>query len=197
VNTHEKTDESIPLNLTGKKILGKEMLYDFYAKYHFIGGGSTFSARAEFLKKIPIENKQIGYTIDEYLVLSVLSQGYTYSVKKPLSIYRVHEGSYSSEERRKIDALAKRAILKCISKQKMDKAILKLYELRTKVAELKHKESTGAKNMNDIKGLWHFLIVNFAFYNKDILNIVRNYKILQRSLPMFVINIARKLKHEN
>ena len=194
VHTNERRDENIPSNLLGKKMLGREMLYNFYAKYHFIGGGSTFSARAEFLKKIPIEDKQMGYTIDEYLVLFVLSQGYTYFVKNPLSIYRVHEGSYSSDERRKIDVLATRAILQSISRQEMDAAVLKLYELRTKVAELKLKESTGSKNMNDIKDLWHFLIANFAFYSKDILNIVRNYKILQRSLPMFVFNIAKKFK---
>ncbi len=137
-----KTLEKFPRFLRGK-VHGKELLRYFYGINKFYGCGSSFAGRAEALKQIPINRKDIGYSIDAYLVLFCANAGWAYFMDEPLSLYRVHDGAYSAKERvkrAKIDMEANKAISEEIFKDgSFDNKIKILQLLKFKSSELKFK----------------------------------------------------------
>lgn len=189
-----KRKERFPKLMHGK-IYGKHLLRYFYKINRFIGCGSSFAGRAEVLKKMPINKKEINYAIDAYMVIFTANQGYSYFMEKPLSLYRVHGGAYSLKDqgrRAEIDMLANEAILSEIIKLDFDKDIKTLQGLKVKISQLKAKEFSGEKSISDIKDLWSYVIGNRNILGKDIFTIIKNYHILQRSLPTFLVSIFRK-----
>jgi glycosyltransferase involved in cell wall biosynthesis len=193
-----KKKEPVPNQILNKKISGKHILNYFYTRNWFVGGGSTVAGRSELIKKLQI-SKEMYMFIDEFIVLSLLNKGFSFYLTEPLSFYRIHDLNYSTlnVKMKTKNVEASKAILAEIMKEDFDEKIKKLYTLKTIVTDLRYKEQTNHKSFSDIIGLWAFVFKNIFTFNKDVFKITKNYTVLQRSLPMFVINIARKLKHEN
>ena len=191
-----KKEEKIPAKIKGQKIYGKDLLHYFYKINRFIGCGSSFAARADVLKKIPINKREMNYAIDAYMVLFSANAGYSYFMDEPLSLYRVHGAAYSlkdAQKRAEIDMLANQAILSEIKGLDFDEDIKTFQTLKTKISQLKFREFSGEKTISDIKGFWPYVVNNRKIFGKDIFSIIKNYRILQRSTPTSILNIFRKL----
>ena len=196
-NKDIKNVESIPNEIKGHKICGKDLLRYFYKINKFIGCGSTFAARTEIVKEIPINKKEINYTIDAYLILFCANSGYSFFMEEPLSLYRIHGNAYSlkgQEKRAEIDMFANEAILSEIEGKNFDKRVKVLQKLKTKISKLKYKELTNEKRISNILDVWLFILNNCDIICKDLLQIVKSYKVFQRSLPQFIFNLFRKSK---
>ncbi|UCG34857.1 MAG: glycosyltransferase family 2 protein [Candidatus Omnitrophota bacterium] len=190
-----KKQEKLPAKICGKKICGKDLVKFYYKRNKFFGLGSTISARAEAIKRIPINGKDIGYTIDEYLAMFLMEKGDAFFIEELLSLYRVHSKSYSIKklkERARLDALARKFMLSLILASSFDEEIKALAILKAKIAELKLKEIKGIKSFFDIKDLWLHILSNRRLFGKDIFKIIKDYRILQRSMPVLAINLLRK-----
>lgn len=190
-----KREERIPDKIKGKKIYGKELLRYFYKINKFFGCGSSFAGHSEILKKIPIDKREINYTIDFYMILFSANKGYSYFTEEPLSLYRVHGGAYSLKDvkkRAEIDMLANETILSEIINLDFDEEIKVSQALKTKISQLKFKEFSGTKATSDVRDLWFYIVNNRKIFGKDIISIIKNYHIVQRSLPTSIINFLRK-----
>jgi glycosyltransferase involved in cell wall biosynthesis len=179
-----KNPEKFPGFLRGK-VYGKDILRYFYKINKFYGCGSSFAGRAEILKKIPINRKEIGYSIDGYLVLFCANAGYAYFCDVPLSLYRVHDIAYSlknKRERAKIDAEANEAILEEVKKGNFEEEIESLCTLKIKTSQLKTKEMAGNKTLSDIASLWSFVFKNRKKFGVGLFKLIKSYKLAQRSV---------------
>jgi glycosyltransferase involved in cell wall biosynthesis len=180
-----KNAERFPKFMRGRKIYGKDILNFFYKINKFYGCGSSFCGRADILKKIPINKKEIGYSIDALLVLFSANSGYGYFIDELLSLYRLHSRAYSSEEsikRAEIDFFANEAILQEIEQGNFEEEIKMLQALKVKISRLKFKELHRKKTMSDVLEVWRFVMANRKVLGKDFLRIIRNYRFIQRSV---------------
>lgn len=194
-----KGAEQIPETLTGRRILGKDLLAYFYKKIGIIyGGGSTFAARAEVLKHVLIP-KEVDMFIDEYLVLVTLNQGYSFFIEHPLSIWRIHEKNFSNGSETNISKVKLErniasidAILANLSNVGLEEELKILYQLKSKVASLAIKEKLQQKSFSDVLSLWLCILYTFSFFGTQTFGIVKNYPILNRTLPDSLLML---LKH--
>jgi glycosyltransferase involved in cell wall biosynthesis len=181
-----KKVESVPDKIMGQKIRGQDLLLYFLKNNRFIGGGSTFAGRSEMLKKIDI-SKEMGFSVDAYLVYYSLNQGASFFMDEPLSLYRLHAGAYSlknASQRSEIDAIANKAILSEMRGASFHDDIKLLQELRTIISDIKYKEFTGTKKSSDVLSLWSFVWTHRKAFGRDIFKIIAKYRILQRSMPI-------------
>ena len=188
--------EKLPAFISGKRRKGAEIIRFFMRNNCFFGGGSSFAGRADILKKISI-HKNMGYSIDAYMVYFLMSKGYSYYFDESLSYYRINPDSYSvknPKERAEMDMLANKAILEQINNNDFDDGVKILYKLKTDISELKFREFSGEKTLQDVLNLWRELSKNSKIINCNMLCLARKYKLLQRSLPSAFINIAQKIK---
>lgn len=197
INTREI--EKISKDILEHKIWGKDLLSYFYTRRILFGGGSTFAARSDVLKDLNIP-KAVDMWIDEYLVLMILNQGYSYFINQPLSVWRIHGKNFSNSppSPQSIEAKTFRskksveAVFDSILKSDFSKEIKKLYLLNIMVSEIALKESLNTKSVFDIWNLWIFLLKNFA--GKDLPLIIKCYTVLNRSLPTPIFKALKKLK---
>ena len=179
-----KRQEKFP-RLMQDKVYGKELLRYFYKINRFIGCGSSFTGRADILKKILINRNEIGYSIDLYLVLFCANAGYAYFCDEPLSLYRMHSITYSSKQRIKraeIDMLANEAIMAEVQQEDFDERIKTSQALKTMVAQLKLKEICREKKMSDVIKVWRFVLTNCSLLEGNLFSVIKNYRLLQRSV---------------
>ena len=188
--------EKLPAFISGKKRKGSEIIRFFMRNNCFFGGGSSFAGRADILKKIAIY-KDMGFSVDAYMVYFLMSKGCSYYLDEPMSYYRITPDSYSSKEpnvRAEMDMSANKAISEEINKSGFDDDIKLLYKFKTDISELKFKEFSGEKTFRDILGLWRELFKNSNAINCSTLSLIKKYGLLQRSLPSSFAGIARKIK---
>lgn len=198
INDNKKSPESIPKHIIGKKIDGQELLTYFYTNRMLFGGGSTFAARRETLRKFSIP-KEIDMFIDEYLVMCTLNQGASYFIDAPLSVWRIHSNNYSGTISSNNNKSKRLRSLKSVegilnNLHDFDDNIRKLYTLNYKVLEIADKEKIGNKEISDILSMWSFLLRNFKFLSPHFLTIIKSYTLLNRSLPTFIIDWLRATK---
>jgi len=201
VNDNTKTIESIPRYCKGRKIFGKDLLSYFYKRKMLFGGGSTFAARSEILKQIVIP-KEVDMFIDEYLVLFTLGHGYTFFIDQPLSIWRIHGKNFSNmisrvnidETKMQRSMNGMKAVLSALLESNFEEDIKKLYLLKIKMSEIAIKEQEGRKSFWDIMDLWKYILANLRIFGLDIFRIIKNYTILNRSLPTHVLRLLKQLK---
>lgn len=194
-----KTDEVIPQGCLGKRKSGKELLSCFYKRRVLYGGGSTFAARTEIVKRFLIP-KQVDMFIDEYLLLLTLNQGDSFFIKQPLSLWRIHGKNFSASSSngarinktkvlRKLESVE--AVLTYVLKSDFDEEIKSLYRLKAKVEELGSKEQLDDKSISDIIMLWSCLPDLFRVFGLGTLGIIRSYKVLNRTLPTSTLNLLK------
>jgi glycosyltransferase involved in cell wall biosynthesis len=197
-----RTSEQLPDWLIGRKISGKEVLLEFYKKRILFGGGSTFSARAEVLKRCPIP-EEVDMYIDEYLLLATLNNGYSYFIECPLSVWRVHGENYSEVDKgKKYSSLARakgersrdsiNAVLSAVLTGDFELEMKMLYTLKTKVSQIAISEQAGNKSYADVLDLWKYLMGTFKVFGKESFTIMRSYTVLNRTLPTPVLQLAKR-----
>lgn len=188
--------EPVPDEIKGQKIFGKKLLSYFYRRKILFGGGSTFTGRAEVLKGVPIK-KDVDMYIDEYLVLFTLNNGYSFFIKEPLSMWRIHDRNFSDSNYNLESMIRNRksmeAVLSEVLKNDFEEEVKKLYLLKTKISDLAIKEVFGKKSFSDIFSLWLYIFKNLIIFNKDIFKITKSYTVLNRSLPTFMLRLLKKL----
>ena len=199
VDNNKKSAEAIPKSIIANKIAGKELLIDFYRKRMLFGGGSTFAARKETLRKFSIP-KEVDMYIDEYLVMCTLNQGYSYFIDSPLSVWRIHNNNYSGTisnannyEQKGLRGLKSiEGILNNLDG--FDTDIRLIYTLKYKISEITYKEGIGNKKISDILGMWSFFLKNFNIFNSHSFPIIKSYSLINRTLPSFLLNWLRVMK---
>jgi glycosyltransferase involved in cell wall biosynthesis len=196
-----ETPEPVPADLLNRKLNGKELLKRFYTDRIFYGGGTTFSVRAETMKKIPIPAGVDMYT-DEFLWLAVLNEGSSYFIDKNLSVARAHSQNFSRfiqdkntivrKQKRLIDSSA--VLNTFVQNHPFDPEIKRLMTLTHAVREIAFEENYGTKTAWQIFSLWQkaFQIVKPG--DKDFLKIIKKYTLLNRTLPAFLLKGLKKLK---
>jgi glycosyltransferase involved in cell wall biosynthesis len=195
-----KNVEPVPDIILSRKIPGKELLSYFYKRGILFGGGSTFTVRADVLKQSIIP-KSVDMFIDEYLALIALNQGYSFFIEQPLSLWRIHGKNYSNgsvtniheaQLQRKIDSLE--SVIYNLHYINLEKDIERLYKLKNKVLDLYLKEQLGVKSVADILSLWSCIFNLFVIYGENTWEIIKNYPILNRTLPIFLLRQLKRAK---
>ena len=196
VDTNTETSEEIPQEILGKKILGKDLLTYFYRRRILFGGGSTFAARADVMKALPIP-REVDMYMDEYLLLTTLNQGYSFLLEEPLSIWRIHTTNFSQNKsadsyklQRSLNSVE--AVLKQMSVLDFDEELRRLYQLKTMSLSLAIKEQLEQKTWSDIMHLLRCMSDNARFFGWDIVEIVKNQHLLNRILPTPVIKLLKQ-----
>jgi len=194
VDDDSKKSEQIPEIIMGKKMLGKDLLYYFYKRGILFGGGSTFAARNEVLRTVKIP-KEVDMFIDEYLLLVSLTQGYSFLIEQPLSIWRIHGKNFSNTcldannyklpIQRKIASLD--SVLNNLVNLDIAEDLEVLYSLRNKILSLYIKEKIDQKYLSDILRLWFDVYRIFSFFGYEGFEILKNYHILNRTLPTGIL----------
>lgn len=201
VNDNTKTVEAIPEEIIETKLWGKKLLSYFYKQRMLFGGGSTFATRTDVAKKFKIP-KAVDMYIDEYLVLLSLREGYSYFIKDPLSVWRIHGKNFSDvsldreyyqrKSQRSISSME--AVLESLIEQEFDPEIVKFYTLKNQVAIAAIKESLGEKSLSDIINIWSYILKNFRVPPKELVKIIKHYTILNRSLPTPILKLLKEAK---
>lgn len=194
--------ENIPQDILNRKISGNELLSYFYRRGILFGGGSTFAARADVLKRFVIP-REVDMYIDEYLVIATNCQGgYSYFLDDPLSAWRIH-GKNFSVGKTEVDQLKLRertyrnlasveAVLANLIKLGVEEEIFRIYRLKYLALALSVKEQFGEKSWTDILSLYQALMEESVFFGADLLKIVRSYKLLNRTLPSSIISFLKR-----
>ena len=203
VNDNTKVVESIPEVLKGHKAIGKNILSYLYKRKMLFGGGSTFAARTQALRTFAIP-KEVDMFIDEYLVLFTLNCGYSFFIEEPLSIWRIHGNNFSEtnfdleiyqvKNQRSIASME--AVLSSLSASEFSPDIIQLYSLKNKVVKLAMKEQLEQKYLADILDLWLTLIINIRFFGLNFIKIIKNYTILNRTLPTSILKLLKQVKRK-
>ena len=197
-----KSPESIPRKIIANKIAGKELLTYFYRRRMLFGGGSTFAARSETVKKFSIP-KEVDMYIDEYLVMCTLNQGYSYFIESPLSVWRIHGKNYSGDasdgKKHEIKMIRSLKSIEGIltNLDDFDHDIRKLYELKYKILEIIYKEEKGTKKVDDILKMWSYFFMNFNVLDPRSFTVVKSHSLFARTLPNFILNWLRLMKYKD
>ncbi|NJL76458.1 MAG: glycosyltransferase family 2 protein [Saprospiraceae bacterium] len=201
IKEEEKTEkiEPIPNWMKEKELNGLELNRFFLENNMLFGGGSTYAARANVLKRMPIP-KEVDMYIDEYLIFATLLYGNSYFFAKPLSVWRVHGKNYSGKVRTK-EAVAKRhqrllqsSIGTLHQLKKMEgipSGLIDLYAFKHQIRVISHKEKEGKKTWNDILQFWRY----YRFENKQSAKVLKQYSVRNRLIPQSLIKILKKIKY--
>lgn len=195
-NQHDGTFtiENIPDGIIGRAIDGSWLLQYFYNLNILFGGGTTYAAKAEILKKIVIP-AAVDMYIDEFLIVSILPFGKCYFMQEALSIWRVHQNNYSigittiNQKRHKENRLlnSSDALLYYLQKNNFAKKFVKLYTLKNATAHITLQENENKKNLKDI--------FNYAFKTFFILRPtwvqIKNYHVINRLIPLGLFNFLK------
>lgn len=196
-NDNTKDIEPIPTTIMGRKLWGRDLLSYLYKRNKLFGGGSTFAARTEVLKKLTIPPAAKLF-VDEYLVLFALNTGHSFIIDRPLSLYRIH-GNNDSHNQLRADIIKAQRDVKCqetilidVLQSDFQPEIKKLYTLKTKIAQLGIKEQLNQKSISEVLDLWVYVFSNMAVFKQDILRIIIAYTIVNKSLPRSAIALLKQ-----
>jgi glycosyltransferase involved in cell wall biosynthesis len=202
VDTDTSAVENIPSEILGRKIAGKELLAYFFRKNILFGGGSTFAARADVLNRFVIP-RDVDMFIDEYLVIAANCQeGYAYFIEDALSVWRIHGRNFSAHtvqtdqakvrQRSNRNLASMEAVLRYLPEMGVDEAILRVYQLKTLAFALAIKEEFHEKNWRDILKFCRVVLYESAFFGVRTVEIVRTYKLMNRTLPNSIISLIKQ-----
>jgi glycosyltransferase involved in cell wall biosynthesis len=200
VERNTKWSEVIPDPLLNTKLDGKHLLSFFYRRKMLFGGGSTFAARGNVLKQLPI-TKAVDMFIDEFLVLFTLNSGCSYFIREPLSVWRIHGTNYSGNQtnrslaqklERSLDS--RKAVLDALFASDFEPEIQRIYELNLKVMTITAKEQLGQKQVKEVMDLWMYLFKNRSSFKGKLLSIIKAYTLLNRTLPTSLLQSLRRIK---
>ena len=188
----ENGHELIPGELLEQKINGQVLLSHFYHQHILYGGGSTFAARADRLKKITIHG-EVDMYIDEFLILATLQEGFSYILKEPYSVWRVHGHNYSTSQsldEKKLLRLANssRGMLNSILQHNYPQEIKTIYLLKHKTREIYFKELLSRKSITDILKYAKFCFLS----NRYSFKLLKKYTAFNRLLPTALIKIVKR-----
>lgn len=195
VENEEPVPEPIPHSLLEKPINGSDLIQLFYKKNMLFGGGSTFSCRRIVFNRYTIPACADMY-IDEFLVLVALASGSSYFVKSPLSVWNVHNANYSivnskygvsKKDQRLLNS--SECILKFLEKENFSSELVKLFRLKHILRKIFFKEQVNDKTFSDVIQLTVALF-KYGPYSVDVL---RNYKVINRFLPTSAILLAKRV----
>lgn len=197
IDEDTKKIENIPVEVLGKRTAGKELLSYFYRNGIQFGGGSTFAARAENLRKLTIP-KEVDMYIDEFMLLATLNQGNSFFDNEPLSVWRVHNKNFSVRksvlnQKFQRSLASVEAVLNELPMLGIDEEIQRIYQLKSLGLSLALKEQLENKTVFDILTLGIAILDNASFFGLDILGIAKNLKLTNRFLPNFLINKLKKM----
>ncbi|MEN0045946.1 MAG: glycosyltransferase family A protein [Bacteroidota bacterium] len=187
--------EPIPEEIMGKVLGGEELSTYFLENNMLYGGGSTYAARAEFVKQLDI-TATVNQYIDEFLILGILPHGDAYLLNEALSVWRVHGKNYSGKRKTKEELHRKESELNASSKgtlnqlskiEAMPKYLLQLYEFKHQMRIISTKEKLKTKSLGDI---FRFF-AHFAFKNPQPLRILKKYKAFNRLIPLFFLKLLK------
>jgi glycosyltransferase involved in cell wall biosynthesis len=187
--------EPVPADIKNKDLNGKLLLVYFYRRRLLFGGGSTFAGRARTLKTIRIA-AAIDMCIDEYLVMWMLNAGESFFVNEPLSIWRIHGGNFSAQQRPADVGRVQRgmdAVLALVVSGQFDDEIKVLYVLKTRVARVAAKETTGEKSVQDVLDMWLWVIQHRRLFSGDVWRVIHRYTLVKRSLPTCILRLLKVL----
>ena len=190
--------EKIPKRFSEKKVFGKTLISHFYRTNTQFGGGSTFAVRRETVTRFPIP-KEVDMYIDEYMLLAALTQGCSFFINQPLSVWRVHNKNFSQNQSTGYSKLqrslaSKQAVFNELETLGVEKDIRIIYQLKMLVFALYMKEQLGEKTFSDLIDLVSFFSKNLPYFGLDIFRIVQGYKILNRALPTRTILFFKELR---
>jgi glycosyltransferase involved in cell wall biosynthesis len=194
---NHQSAETVPPAIANQKISGQSLLSFFYRHHLLLGGGSTFAARADALKRFPIPT-EVDMFIDEYMVLAAVSQGCSFLFNEPLSVWRIHGKNFSYQDPdRHIQKIQRNlASMEAVQRQLptlgLDMEIQRIYGLKTMGFNLLLKEKLRTKQWSDIFKIWAYVLDNLKFFGLETFLIAKNYYILNRSLPTPLINFLRQ-----
>jgi len=198
VNDDTKILEKIPQKFLGKKTPGKTLISHFYRTNTQFGGGSTFAIRSDIARRFPIP-KEVDMYIDEYVLLLALTQGDSFFLTQPLSIWRIHGGNFSQKQSaiklKLYRSLASiQAVFNELETLGVEKDILILYQLKILAFSLFVKEQLSEKSASDVLNLISYFFKNTSSFGLDTLRIIQGYKLLNRVLPTRTIMFLKNLR---
>ncbi|NES96437.1 MAG: glycosyltransferase family 2 protein [Desertifilum sp. SIO1I2] len=204
VSTDTREIEAIPDCIKQRKIKGEELINYFYPRRMLFGGGSTFAAKTEFLKRSTIPSEVDMFT-DEYLVLVALNKGYTYFLNEPLSVWRIHGKNFSEVGvqaellKRKNERSLKSmyAVLKAVKDNDFSPPLPEIYELKVQSSKIALQQDSGELDIQEIRLLWKIFFKNFPAYRKEALTIFQNYTLLNRTLPPQILQFLKQVKRNS
>jgi len=191
--------EKIPNKYLGKKTLGKSLISHFYRTNTQFGGGSTFAARREILEKFPIP-REVDMYVDEYILLVALTQGYSFFLDQPMSIWRIHSRNFSQNQPKIQKLKAQRslasaqAVFNELDSLGLEEEIQKLYQLKLLTFSMLVKEQIGEKSLSDILGLVSFFSQSIPCFGLNIWRVIQGYRLLNRALPIPIILFLKTIK---
>ncbi|RYY07742.1 MAG: glycosyltransferase family 2 protein [Sphingobacteriaceae bacterium] len=190
-------NEIIPEDILGKVLNGNWLLQRFYNDNMLFGGGTTYSARASFLKKIKIP-AEVDMYIDEFLLLAILPFGKSFYIDHPLSVWRIHKSNFSISRVVKQNQINNKqrllksssAVLHYLQENNYDKSIIKIYRIQDIIRYMLYKELLNEKNMSDIVKY----ASNIFFKIKPGWKLLKKYNLLNRLVPLSVLSRIKKNK---
>jgi len=199
VEKDTKSPEPLPQEILNKKNNGKDLLSFFYKRRILFGGGSTFAARASALRSFRIP-QAVDMFIDEYLLLFTLNQGDSFFLAEPLSIWRIHDQNFSdnpqnniAKKTRKLNS--KKAIVTEVLKGDFNQDLQLLFKLKEQIDKITYDEIQNQKSLADVTKLWSLILLELPYSYADKLQIIKNYTIINRTLPSGILNFLRQLKN--
>lgn len=179
------------------KPINGNILMEYFLRNNLLwGGGSTYSARAKYLKKLPISD-EVDMYIDEYLILGLLSKGDSYCFSKPYSVWRIHGNNYSTRDLNNAAFLNKqnrllKSSLGTLNALKenagLSKRNFEIYTLKHKTRDLYCKELAGRKKSTDILIFLMYITLNH-WYD---FHVLKSYGVLFRLIPTNWLLILKK-----
>jgi glycosyltransferase involved in cell wall biosynthesis len=203
VASDRRSAEPVPTAIVGRPLPGLEVLRCLYRRNLLFGGGSTFAARADVLRQLPLPDAVDMFT-DEYLVLHTLRHGESMFLPAPLSVWRVHAQNFSgraadpaAHQRRQTRwQHSQAATLASVLDTDFPRDLQALYQLRCLVSVLGQKEVTQTKTLADIATLWRHLLTAFPHWGRHTPRILAAYLVLNRSLPSPLIRALHRARHK-
>jgi glycosyltransferase involved in cell wall biosynthesis len=198
VDNETKVIEKIPKKFLGTKTFGKTLISHFYQTHTQFGGGSTFAVRREAATRFSIP-KEVDMYIDEYILLAALTQGCSFFIEHPLSVWRVHNNNFSQDQSKATSKLqrslaSKQAVLKELETLGVEEHIQRLYQLKILAFSLFVKEQLGEKKPSDLINLALFFSKSIPCFGLNTVRVFQSYKILNRALPTRAILWLKALR---
>lgn len=194
-NGKHLSTETIPTEWADKPVNGLELATFFLKNNTLWAGGTTYAARADVLKALPIPDGVDMY-LDEYLILGILTHGDSFCFKDPLSIWRVHGKNYSNTTPEQTLIKNKRSLessegtLNALKQYSgLPDFLFKLYEFKHQTRLIAALEDTKQKSLNSI---WQYSKMMLALKNEG-LAFFKRYTSFNRLLPTSVLHFSKTL----
>lgn len=194
-NGKHLSTETIPTEWADKPVNGLELATFFLKNNTLWAGGTTYAARADVLKALPIPDGVDMY-LDEYLILGILKHGDSFCFKDPLSIWRVHGKNYSTTTPEQTLIKNKRSLessegtLNALKKYSgLPDSLFTLYAFKHQTRLIAALEDTNQKSLNNI---WQYGKMMLALKSEGIA-FFKRYTSFNRLFPTPILHFSKTL----